>query len=43
MYNIPKTYHMGGEKVLNTILHMTAHINIFPIFDTIWNLATLHY
>ena len=32
MYNIPKTYHIGGEKVLDTILHMIAHINIFSHF-----------
>ena len=43
MYNIPKTYHMGAEKVLDIILHMIAHINIFPIFDTIRNLTMLHY
>ena len=43
MYNIPKTYHISGEKVLDTILHMIAHINIFPIFDTIRNLTMLHY
>ena len=35
MYNIPKTYHMGGEKVLDIILHMIAHMKLFPIFDTI--------
>ena len=43
MFNIPKTFHMGGEKVLDTIPHMIAHINIFPIFDTIHNLTMLHY
>ena len=35
MYNITKTYHMGGEKVLDNILHMIARINSFPIFDTV--------
>ena len=43
MYNIPKTNHISGEKVFDTILHMIAHINIFPIFDTILNLTMLHY
>ena len=43
IYNIPKTYHISGEKALDTILHMIAHINIFPIFDTIQNLTMLHY
>ena len=43
MYNIPKTYHISGEKLLDLILHMIAHINIFPIFDTILNLTMLHY
>ena len=41
--NIPKTYHISGENVLDTILYMIAHINIFPIFDTIRNLTMLHY
>ena len=43
IYNIPKTYPSSAEKVLDTILHMIAHINIFPIFDTIRNLTMLHY
>ena len=43
MYNIPKTYHISGEKVLDTILHMIAHINVFPILTQFGILTMLHY
>ena len=43
MYNIPKTYHISGEKVLDSIVYMIAYINIFSIFGAIRNLKMLHY